>query len=80
MVYFQTKDPNLGKIWRALEWKMLVYFMVVRSILWPFGNVQVIWYIFARFGILCPEKSGNPAQKTFMDSNFEAPLHTITVK
>jgi hypothetical protein len=25
MVYFQTKNPNLGKFWRALEWKMLVY-------------------------------------------------------
>jgi hypothetical protein len=24
MVYFQTKNPNLGKFWRALIWKMLV--------------------------------------------------------
>jgi hypothetical protein len=30
-------------------------------ILWPFGNVVVIWYIFPCFGILCQEKSGNPA-------------------
>jgi hypothetical protein len=29
--------------------------------LWPFGNLVVIWYIFPRFGILCQEKSGNPA-------------------
>jgi hypothetical protein len=29
-------------------------------ILWPFGNVAEIWYIFPRFGILCQEKSGNP--------------------
>jgi hypothetical protein len=21
MVYFQTKNPNLGKFWRALDWK-----------------------------------------------------------
>jgi hypothetical protein len=21
MVYFQAKNPNLGKIWRAFEWK-----------------------------------------------------------
>jgi hypothetical protein len=27
MVYFQTKNPNLGKFWRALEWKLLVYFV-----------------------------------------------------
>jgi hypothetical protein len=24
---FQTKNPNLGKFWRILQWKMLVYFM-----------------------------------------------------
>jgi hypothetical protein len=28
-------------------------------ILWPFGNLVPIWYIFPRFGILCQEKSGN---------------------
>jgi hypothetical protein len=27
-VCFQTQNPNLGKFWRALEWKMLVYFKV----------------------------------------------------
>jgi hypothetical protein len=26
MVYFKTKNPNLGIFWSALEWKMLVYF------------------------------------------------------
>jgi hypothetical protein len=30
MVYFHT---NLGKFWRALEWKMLVYFMITWNIL-----------------------------------------------
>jgi hypothetical protein len=32
MICFQTKNPNLGKFWRALEWKMLVF-------LWSFGIV-----------------------------------------
>jgi hypothetical protein len=32
--------------------------------LWLFGNVVVIWYIFPRFGILCQEKSGNPVIMT----------------
>jgi hypothetical protein len=27
MVYFQTKNPNLGKFWRAIDWKMFIYFM-----------------------------------------------------
>jgi hypothetical protein len=29
MVCFQTKNPNLGKFWRALDWKMLIYFMTI---------------------------------------------------
>jgi hypothetical protein len=37
MVYFRTKNPNLGKFWMALEWKMFVYFMVIWNILRPFG-------------------------------------------
>jgi hypothetical protein len=27
MVCFQTENPKLGKFWRVLQWKMLVYFM-----------------------------------------------------
>jgi hypothetical protein len=58
--WFVFKPKILSKFWWALEWKMLVYFMVIWHILWPFCNVVVIWYIFPRFGILCQEKSGNP--------------------
>jgi hypothetical protein len=47
MAYFQTKNPNLGKFWKVLQSKMLVYFMVV-------------WYMFPRFGMLYQDKSGNP--------------------
>jgi hypothetical protein len=38
----------------------LEYFTVSWHILWPFGNIVVIWYIFPRFGILSKEKSGKP--------------------
>jgi hypothetical protein len=39
----------------------LVYFTAIWYILWPCGNVVVIWYIFFRFSaFLCQEKSGNP--------------------
>jgi hypothetical protein len=47
MVCFQTQNQNLGKFWRALEWKKLVYSMAIWIKLWPFG-------------ILSKEKSGNP--------------------
>jgi hypothetical protein len=72
MVCFQTKNPNLGKFWKALLWKILVYFMTISSILWPleifyFHLVYfvVILYIFPRFGTLDQEKSGNPAGLCF---------------
>jgi hypothetical protein len=68
MVCFQTKNPNLGKIWRALEWKTLVYFIISNTystaiwhIVLPFGNLVVLWFIFPHFGKLCQEKFGKPA-------------------
>jgi hypothetical protein len=66
MVCFQTKIPALGKFWRILLWKILVYFMTISTILEPleifYGHLvyfMVIWYIFPRFGIFDQEKSGN---------------------
>jgi hypothetical protein len=66
---FQAKNPNLGKFWRVLQLKMLVYFMAKTSIyIWPFGTFcghlvyfMVILYIFPNFGMLYHEYSGNPA-------------------
>jgi hypothetical protein len=53
MVSFQTKNPTLGKLWRAFDWKMLIYFMAVWNILQTFGilsdrlvHLVLIWYIF----------------------------------
>jgi hypothetical protein len=55
MVYFHTKNPNLGIFWRALEIRManvgifydrleylMAYFMAVWYSLWSFG----IFFIF----------------------------------
>jgi hypothetical protein len=77
---FQTKYPNLGKFWRALQWKMLAYFVVIWSILLPFGifgchlvYLVAIWYILWLFGIFPPFfgmlyqlKSGNPGRVRIM--------------
>jgi hypothetical protein len=67
MVSFQTKNPNLGKFWRAWNWKMLLYIMAIWNILRPFGifydhlvHFVFIWYIFSSLGIMHREKSGNP--------------------
>jgi hypothetical protein len=43
MVYLQTKNPNLGKFWSGLEWKMLVHFMTIWSILRLFGIIYGRW-------------------------------------
>jgi hypothetical protein len=40
-----------SKFWRVLQWKMLVYFMAIWSILRPCGIFLVIWYIFSCFGL-----------------------------
>jgi hypothetical protein len=54
MVCFQAKNRNLGKFWRVLQWKMLVYFIDTWSILWSF----VIFYRrlvkLLQFGIFYP--------------------------
>jgi hypothetical protein len=42
----------------------LEYSTIIWYILWPIGNVVVIWNVFSRFGILCQEKSGNPEQRS----------------
>jgi hypothetical protein len=72
MVCFQTKNPNLGKFWRVLQWKMMVYFMDTWTVLRSFGIFygHLVYVVrgnlvyFSRFGILYLEKSGNPATHT----------------
>jgi hypothetical protein len=61
-----TKNPNLGIFWRALEWKLLVFFMAIWFILQPFGIFcsflvcfEVIWYIFPILDVL-PRKIWQP--------------------
>jgi hypothetical protein len=53
MVYFQTKNPNLGKFLSALDWKVSIYFMAIWNIIQTFGKIYdhlahfvFIWYIF----------------------------------
>jgi hypothetical protein len=79
-VGFQTKKPNLGKFWRALDWKMFIYFMPIWNNLWILGifydylvNFVFIWYIFSGFGIMYREKSGNPCDQ----SKFMAQLNFV---
>jgi hypothetical protein len=68
MVCFQTKSLNLGKFGRALDWKMLIYFMTIWNILWRFGifydHFVLIWYIFSGFGIMYKENLATLTQNS----------------
>jgi hypothetical protein len=62
---FTNKNPSLGKFWSDLQWKMLVYFIAIWSIIRQHGMfLRPISYSISipRFGILYQEKSGNPVQ------------------
>jgi hypothetical protein len=55
MAYFQTQNPNLGKFWRVLQWKMLVYILAIWSILQLSGIFcGHFWYNVWSFGIFLP--------------------------
>jgi hypothetical protein len=67
MARFQTKNRNLGKLCRIWQWKVLVYFMDIWSLLWPFDvfyghlvNFMSIWYIFFTFWYVVPRKIWQP--------------------
>jgi hypothetical protein len=51
MVYFQTKNPVLGKFWRALDWKMSIYFKDIWNILQTFGIFYncLVHFVFIRY-------------------------------
>jgi hypothetical protein len=72
MVCFQTKNPNLGKFWRVLQWKIgifcghLVHFTVFCYILGTFGIVRGNLVYISRFGILYQEKSSRPDRDSLL--------------
>jgi hypothetical protein len=69
--YLHIKNPNLGKFLRALELKILEYFMAIWNTLLHLVLVMSIWYILWSFGTLHPafgilyqDKSGKPVGTT----------------
>jgi hypothetical protein len=76
MLFFQTKNPNLGKLWRVLQRKMLVYFMFLVKFyghsvyLWPFG--MFVGH-FVSFSVLvyCKKKNLATLSRTCLLITFE---------
>jgi hypothetical protein len=60
-IIFKTKNPSLGKFWRALDWKIFFahweYLMDIWDILRPFGTFCVDLVHFYRFGLSCTRKN-----------------------
>jgi hypothetical protein len=54
---FKPKNPSLGKFWRVLEWKRMVYVLVIRNKLQPFGTyygqLVIKWKVFGIFSPFC---------------------------
>jgi hypothetical protein len=51
MVCFETKNPNFGKFWRVLQWKILVNFMTIWCILRPLeiSYGYLVYFVFIRY-------------------------------
>jgi hypothetical protein len=56
-IFFKTNIPLLGKFWRFLQWKMLVYFTVIWYILWPLGIAYGNLVYFFPVLVRCPKKN-----------------------
>jgi hypothetical protein len=74
---FLPKSTNLGKFWRAWEWKMLLYILVMWNILrtigyifLAFGNCVVIGYIFSPLWYFVPRKIWQPWSERRLPLNF----------
>jgi hypothetical protein len=69
MVSFQTKNPNLCKFLRVLDWKVLMYLMAIWNILLAFGIFYDHLVHFSGFGIMYKEKPGNPVSGSALFSD-----------
>jgi hypothetical protein len=46
-------NPTLGKVWKVLQWKMLVFLWLCCLFYGQMVSFMVIWYILRSFGIFC---------------------------
>jgi hypothetical protein len=60
MLYFKTENSHLGKFWRVLQLKMMVYFIDILSILPRFGIFCGNLVYFSRFWYAVPRKIWQP--------------------
>jgi hypothetical protein len=62
MVCFQTKNPDLGKFWRVLDWKRFIYFIAIWCFYGDLGYFMAICYtLYSFFVAILP--SQHPPQR-----------------
>jgi hypothetical protein len=67
MIYFQTKKPNLGKFWRALEWKNVgILYTHYITVLQQFGIFCILTPFLYFFKRGCPGWGANPGPLNFI--------------
>jgi hypothetical protein len=86
---FQTKNPDLGKFWSALDWKTLIYFMDNWNILTRFGKFHGHSVHFSGFWYHAPGKIWQPcflavlqarAARFSRRANISTFFHAVKVK
>jgi hypothetical protein len=70
MISFQAKNTNLGKSWRAPDWKMLIYFMAIWNMLQTFEIFYDHLVHFFRFWVIFGKKNLATLLKETLFSNF----------
>jgi hypothetical protein len=82
MVSFQTKNPNLGNFWRALDSKMLSYFTALWTILHTFGIFYDNLVHFCPVLVSCTKKiwqpeKGRPDKKDLLMTGPASGVHEV---
>jgi hypothetical protein len=80
MAFYQTKNPTLGKFWRVLQWKMLVYYLAIWSLYGSLVYFVFMWYTFSHFGVLYRENLATLIVCTVKAFNFSTEEKKMTKK
>jgi hypothetical protein len=57
MAYFQTENPNLGKFWKVLQWKLCIGIFIAILSMYVFIDILLSFGIFFPILVCCNEKN-----------------------
>jgi hypothetical protein len=77
MVYFQTKNPHLGKLLSVLQWKKLANVMAIWSILLQFRTFYGHLGIFCPFWYIVPKNLATLVRRRRLKKTFLRPRFSL---